>query len=319
MNPLERRLPEISALASAQANELFALRCAGHEAEALRLREEQLRNFQQTYQPALSGKEYTALFRTYNDRFDTALRNLFVPGSAVSAPAVSADSIGDGDEIYRPGTEMSDPGKWRSFLAQAEGRAERAAKEIAALAASGGDTDARMKEQQLAAAKIAIEHGLTDVQFKEHAAIYKAKFLQTLKVETAARQAKLNGPDDAQCKAMVEEMYRAFLPLAFAGDAENSRPIIMAFEDKVQAIARELPAPGRQGFLDRMERQREGIAKEYQRDRDGLRRRLGLDAGPVAFGSTSHSSAQQLGDLAVRTAVRATVWETIRSIFRSFR
>jgi hypothetical protein len=316
MNRPDSSTSTIAALAGKEAAEVFALEKAG--GDGLALRKEQLRNFQLAYQPLLSDKEYTALFRTYDNLFMTAMKNQYAPGSAVAAPAVTPESIKDGDEIYRPNAALAmDPIRWRAFLADVEKMAERFAKEIAALAASGADAGPRMKEHQMEAAKFALDHGVDDAQFVEQAAVYKAKYLATLEAEATARQnAKAAGPDDKQCRQMVDDLYRAFLPHAFAGEVEKSRSLIMAFEDKVQKIARELPGGAGQAFLKRLNAHRDNIANEYERDRQALRRRLGVaEMAPPA----AASAGQQLGDLAVRTAVRATVWESVRAFFRLLR
>jgi hypothetical protein len=57
--------------------------------------------------------------------------------------------------------------------------------------------------------------------------------------------------------------------------------------------------------------------EEHQRDPDALYRRLGLNltSNPQPQGRVTYHR-QGLGELAVRTAVRATVWELIWSLFR---
>jgi hypothetical protein len=207
----------IASLAGKEAAEVFALQSAGGDPAALR--KEQILNFQNVYQPGLSESEYAVVYRTYDDLFQTTLRNLHGPGS---------------------------------------------------------------------------------------------------RSESIAQQPNVTGPDDSHCKQMVDDLYREFLPYAFAGDAAKSSHLVMAFDDKVRKIVSDLPPTEGQAFWERMEGHRERIANEYKRDRLALKRRLGLSPDPVVTYQRP-SAGQQLGDLAVRTAVRATVWESIRSIFRFFR
>lgn len=71
----------------------------------------------------------------------------------------------------------------------------------------------------------------------------------------------------------------------------------------------------RPGFAIIIDREREKISAEYEADREGLTRRLGL---PAITHFQQHYP-NQLGNLVARTAVRATVWELVRAAFRAFR
>jgi len=71
-------------------------------------------------------------------------------------------------------------------------------------------------------------------------------------------------------------------------------------------------------FLRAIEEERDLLFNEYRRNPDALKRRLGL--GPVNRSNlVVHHQRQSIGEMAVRTAVRATIWETVISIFRAFR
>jgi hypothetical protein len=122
---------------------------------------------------------------------------------------------------------------------------------------------------------------------------------------------------DAEIRDLVEGFWRAFLTRGSENPAlaiEVSR----LFETKVNEIAAGLGGEYQQIFLSAIERHRERLLQEYQADNGAFRRRLGVAAPketpqPVANGNAS------LGELAVRTAVRATVWESVRALFRAFR
>jgi hypothetical protein len=307
----------LEALAEQDAVTVVALQKKG--ADGLALRKQQLEQFQRANQPHLSDKEYTALFRTYDNLFMSAVKNQYVPGSAVPLAPITPESIRDGDEIYRPRATPVGPGEWQAYLLEVEQMAERFAHEISALARNGVATAERMKEHQMEAARVGLEHGLDDAQFAEQAAVYKAKYLKTLE-KAAAQSAPLGeGPDEQECRKIMEDHYRTFIALALAGRVADLAAYRLGFEERIEAIARGLSTPeASQMFIDRFNRERDSIADEYDRDPAALKRRLGISAG-LAMPIRAQHSGQQLGNLVVNTAVRATVWESIFSIFRLFR
>ena len=122
------------------------------------------------------------------------------------------------------------------------------------------------------------------------------------------------------CNRMVQNSWRSFLTYAALGSGERGVATIAQLETESQRISRTMEATRSRRFLATIEDERSKIADEYKRNPDELKRRLGVpisasSAPPVVSGR----SRQSLGELAVRTAVRATVWETIITIFRAFR
>jgi hypothetical protein len=92
--------------------------------------------------------------------------------------------------------------------------------------------------------------------------------------------------------------------------------VIHRFDEKVGQLAASM-TPGDAATFGRLvEDERNKIFDEYTSSPEALKRRLGVGVAPE---SARQRSASDLGDLAVRTAVRATVWETIISFFRLFR
>jgi len=138
-------------------------------------------------------------------------------------------------------------------------------------------------------------------------------------VAYAIRLGVLSGPpsveksfDRATVRKIVEDHWRATLPLR--GDrmrAQNTTLIDQMTNrlgDQIDTWIKSLP-PDEGNELDRMfdEEMRLSIA-ERKRDPVGFKRRLG-----VLPGSVSHR--QGIGEMAVRTAVRASIWEGIFRLF----
>jgi hypothetical protein len=118
--------------------------------------------------------------------------------------------------------------------------------------------------------------------------------------------------DRATVRKIVEDHWRATLPLR--GDrmrAQNTTLIDQMSNrlgDQTDSWINSLP-PDQGNELDRIfnEEMRLSIA-EWERNPVGLKRRLG-----VLPGSVSHR--QGIGEMAVRTAVRASIWEGIFRLF----
>jgi hypothetical protein len=72
-------------------------------------------------------------------------------------------------------------------------------------------------------------------------------------------------------------------------------------------------------FLQAVEGERDLLFQEYKRNPDALKRRLGLAAASQPSLMSHRNQRQSIGEMAVRTAVRATIWETVISLFGAFR
>lgn len=122
------------------------------------------------------------------------------------------------------------------------------------------------------------------------------------------------------CNQMVHDSWRSFLTSASRGYGAEGIATIAKLEDDSQRISRTMEATRSRRFLAMIEDERSKIADEYAQNPNALKRRLGVRIPEVSPTQVSLGrSRQSLGELAVKTAVRATVWETIRIIFRSFR
>ena len=174
----------------AQQHAMAVVNAAANGRNGELLHGELLREFQRARQPFLSDKQYTALFRTYSDMVVTAVKNHYAPGSAVEQPPAQVSSIKDGEEIYRPNAVAMKPAQWDAYIREVVAMAERFAHEIAVLAAHGGDTKARMEEQQFEAARFSISHGLTEDESRRETVIYKEALLKALERDVNERTGK---------------------------------------------------------------------------------------------------------------------------------
>jgi len=125
-----------------------------------------------------------------------------------------------------------------------------------------------------------------------------------------------------QCKEMVEANWKAFLTFVAQGSVELGRECIVRFEEQIAQHARKMGKDGER-WLAVIEEQRALIFDEYTKNPDELKRRLGVSQPQQSIQSAPqhvhYVSGESLGDLAVRTTVRATIWASVLSIFRLFR
>ena len=114
----------------------------------------------------------------------------------------------------------------------------------------------------------------------------------------------------------VEDHWRNFFTLVHI-DKRKAVETMKSFDDTIKMLTASMPEPDASFFRHTIEAEREKIMDEYERNPDELKARLGLTN--QVSSSTRSQNRQGLGDLAVRTVVRATIWQSIRSIFSSFR
>ena len=131
----------------------------------------------------------------------------------------------------------------------------------------------------------------------------------------------VGGPyDEKFIHELVDDSWRSFLTFAAQGSQALGVACIERLDERSQQIAKTLEATAGMRFLAGVEAERVRIFDEYTKDPDALKRRLGVHAPTVAADQQQRGrSSRSLGELAVRTAVRATVWESISAIFRVFR
>lgn len=125
---------------------------------------------------------------------------------------------------------------------------------------------------------------------------------------------------------LVELHWRLFLSAAGRGDEDGARKLILGFErnceeNKAKVIRGEggpkhTPEEFRR-MVHYIEEARCRIADEYDRDPVALKRRLGVPVSVSASVPVRQSNRMGIGEMAVRTAVRATVWTVVRDLIRA--
>lgn len=126
---------------------------------------------------------------------------------------------------------------------------------------------------------------------------------------------------EAFCQTLINDMYREMLPLAWANQKIRATSCLNEWKLRNDAIALKiLPLEDAREFVARLDRMREviGDVMASEPDRIAYIKSLGIDNRNVPI-LRSQSKRMPLGELAVRTAVRATVWDSVRAIFRMFR
>ena len=114
----------------------------------------------------------------------------------------------------------------------------------------------------------------------------------------------------------VEDHWRQFLTLAHS-DMRKAVGTVHSFKAMVKEMTAHMPEPDASVFRQTVEAERQKLADEYDRNPGALRARLGLATPLPAF--MPSRNRQGMDELVVRTADRATIWESIWAIFRLFR
>ena len=117
--------------------------------------------------------------------------------------------------------------------------------------------------------------------------------------------------DRAPVRAMAENYWRAKFAVRHQQSQKQEREMAFQFTDQVNALAASMPADQSQEFQRMMGEERDGLIDEYERDPAAFQRRLGVPSAPPV----TRYHRQGIGEMAVRTAVRASIWA---SVFRLF-
>lgn len=125
------------------------------------------------------------------------------------------------------------------------------------------------------------------------------------------------------CHSMARDYWRGFLELSVTGERARVLEYMSKFQEVIARKAAESEAEtgivglGAQ-YLAYIEEERERLLLEYQRDPAVLRRSLGAPSLPVQFAPIRREETRMsMGEMAARTAVRATVWTLVRDVIRS--
>jgi hypothetical protein len=89
------------------------------------------------------------------------------------------------------------------------------------------------------------------------------------------------------------------------------------FRARLDQIARRFSPVEASAFREAVEAEDKALALLRQTDRAAFLQRLGLPDDKIASTSGIAQHHQSLGEMAVKTAVRAAVWEGVRALFRA--
>jgi len=126
-----------------------------------------------------------------------------------------------------------------------------------------------------------------------------------------------------KCRTLARGCWKSFLEISVANGMPAAAMYISRFEAEIAQQAAEIEAktefPGLgEQYLAYIEEERERLLQEYQRDPAALRRSLGA---PPLIQQTAPARQDgrrmSMGELAARTAVRATVWTLVRDAIRA--
>lgn len=122
--------------------------------------------------------------------------------------------------------------------------------------------------------------------------------------------------DPLLVRQLVEDHWKAFLLAGRQNPAIGAR-MIEAFDQRIQAQVDSLPADTGAAFKAIVESERGRLFAEYEASPELLMQRLNIgQTVRPAQEPFRQRTGHGFGELVVRTAVRATIWEIVRSIFR---
>jgi hypothetical protein len=119
--------------------------------------------------------------------------------------------------------------------------------------------------------------------------------------------------DRATVRAMAENYWRAKFAVRHQQSQKQEREMAFQFTDQVNALAASMPADQAQEFQRMIGEERDALIDEKERDQAAFQRRLGVPPAPPPV---TRYHRQGIGEMAVRTAVRASIWTTIFRLFR---
>lgn len=111
----------------------------------------------------------------------------------------------------------------------------------------------------------------------------------------------------------VEDYWRSFLTFT-SSNPKMASESTRRFNELIEATASLMPADQVQEYLQAVEGEREVLFQEYRRNPDAQKHRLGVGTNQAPQHVAYHQEG--MGEMVVRTAVRATVWQAIWSLFR---
>jgi hypothetical protein len=125
--------------------------------------------------------------------------------------------------------------------------------------------------------------------------------------------------DRSVITGMVEDYWRARIPAMQSGGLSAALEVAQRFEERMEETANLMPPLEAAAFRQALDAERERLLQEYTDNPVALKTRLGINLGVDAPRQHRTGGSGDLGGLVVRTAARATVWESVWALFRAFR
>jgi hypothetical protein len=124
-------------------------------------------------------------------------------------------------------------------------------------------------------------------------------------------------------RIVVEDFWRTLVSVGqscrSATEAQGkAAELERTFRSGIEKIAGSLSPAEASAFREAVEDEDNALALLRQTDRKGFFERLKLPDHETAASPVVAQHHQSLGDIAVKTAVRAAVWEGVRALFRAF-
>ena len=117
--------------------------------------------------------------------------------------------------------------------------------------------------------------------------------------------------DRAGIRAMLEDHWRTKFTVALQNH-KLAQEMPYQLTRQINTLAASMAADRAQEFVRVVNEERDALLEEHERNHVMFARRLGVDITRPNM----RSNRQDIGDMAVRTAVRASIWEGIRRLFR---
>lgn len=139
--------------------------------------------FQEKYQPRLTDKPFTAIFRTYQRLLLNSLNNILKQESTPPPPPVKVSSIGDNEIIQRQNRLSPNEEIWSDYAEAAVNLADKLALEMASAIRAGADTSSLLIAHNLQFAKLSFDYGFTEDEVSRDEKIFSRQYEGKLKEE----------------------------------------------------------------------------------------------------------------------------------------
>jgi hypothetical protein len=122
--------------------------------------------------------------------------------------------------------------------------------------------------------------------------------------------------DRAAIRSMVDDHWRNVLSVSATGNLQLTAQLIKNFEDRMRDTTALMGQNKAKMFSLVVEEERKLVLNEFDRNPNLLKKRLGILSAAQPTPAIPYYQPQSIGEMAVRTAIQATIWETVIALFR---